>query len=117
MIPLVGQACAVGEQKPFVAALVVLDPDASAAWANEHGLEGDAATMEAMAQNPDVIAEVEAGLADAMADFNGAESVKKVKLLGQEWMPDTDLLTPTSKLKRRGVLSTFADEIDALYAK
>ena len=117
MIPLVGQACAVGEKKPFVAALVVLDPDASAAWAKEHGLEGDAATMEAMAQNPDVIAEVETGLKEAMADFNGAEAVKKVKILGQEWMPDTDLLTPTSKLKRRGVLSIFAAEIDALYAK
>jgi long-chain acyl-CoA synthetase len=117
MIPLVGQACAVGEQKPFVAALVVLDPDASAAWAAEHGLEGDAATMEAMAQNPDVIAEVETGLAEAMSDFNGAEAVKKIKVLGKEWMPDTDLLTPTSKLKRRGVLATFAGEIDALYAK
>lgn len=117
MIPLVGQACAVGEKKPFVAALVVLDPDASAAWATEHGLVGEAATMEAMAKNPDVIAEVEAGLTEAMADFNGAEAVKKVTILGQEWMPDTDLLTPTSKLKRRGVLSTFAAEIDALYAK
>ena len=117
MIPLVGQACAVGEQKPFVAALVVLDPDAAAAWAAEHGLEGDAATMEAMATNPDVVAEVEAGLAEAMADFNNAEAVKKVTVLGQEWLPDTDLLTPTSKLKRRGILSTFADEIDALYAK
>ncbi|MGB3733827.1 MAG: AMP-dependent synthetase/ligase [Ilumatobacter sp.] len=117
MIPLVGQACAVGEKKPFVAALVVLDPDASAAWAKEHGLEGDAATMEAMAKNPDVIAEVEAGLAEAMADFNGAEAVKKITILGEEWLPDTDLLTPTSKLKRRGVLSTFADEIEALYAK
>ncbi len=117
MIPLVGQACAVGEQKPFVAALVVLDPDASAAWAAEHGLEGDDASMESMAQNPDVIAEVEAGLVEAMADFNGAESVKKIKVLGAEWMPDTELLTPTSKLKRRGILATFADEIDALYAR
>ncbi len=117
MIPLVGQACAVGEQKPFVAALVVLDPDASAAWAAEHGLEGDDASMESMARNPDVIAEVEAGLVEAMADFNGAESVKKIKVLGAEWMPDTDLLTPTSKLKRRGILATFAAEIDALYAK
>jgi len=117
MIPLVGQACAIGEQKPFVAALVVLDPDASAAWAAEHGLEGDASTMAAMANNPDVIAEVEAGLADAMSDFNNAEAVKKVTVLGQEWMPDSDLLTPTSKLKRRGVMSTFADEIDALYVK
>jgi len=80
-------------------------------------LEGDAATMAAMANNPDVIAEVEAGLADAMSDFNNAEAVKKVTVLGQEWMPDSDLLTPTSKLKRRGVMSTFADEIDALYVK
>ncbi len=117
MIPLVGQACAVGEQRPFVAALVVLDPDAAAAWAAEHGLEGDDATMAALAENPEVIAEIEAGLVTAMADFNNAEAVKKVKVLGQEWMPDSDLLTPTSKLKRRGVLETFADEIEALYAK
>ena len=52
-----------------------------------------------------------------MSDFNNAEAVKKVTVLGQEWMPDSDLLTPTSKLKRRGVMSIFADEIDALYAK
>ena len=117
MIPLVGQACAVGEQKPFVTALVVLDPDAAAAWASEHGLEGDAATMAAMAQNVDVIAEVEAGLVVAMSNFNNAEAVKKVKVLGAEWLPDTDLLTPTSKLKRRGILSKFTDEIEALYKK
>jgi long-chain acyl-CoA synthetase len=117
MIPLVGQACAVGEQRPFVAALVVLDPDAAAAWAAEHGLEGEAATLSALAENPDVIAEVEAGLADVMSDFNNAEAVKKVKVLGEEWMPDSELLTPTSKLKRRGVLETFAAEIEALYAK
>jgi|TARA_R110002110_G_scaffold89035_4_gene231935 long-chain acyl-CoA synthetase len=117
MIPLVGQACVIGEQKPFVTALVVLDPDAAAAWAREHGLEGDAATLAAMAQNADVIAEVEAGLIEAMSDFNNAEAVKKVKVLGAEWLPDTELLTPTSKLKRRGILSTFADEIEALYQK
>jgi long-chain acyl-CoA synthetase len=117
MIPLVGQACVIGEQKPFVTALVVLDPDAAAAWAREHGLEGDAATLAAMAQNAEVIAEVEAGLIEAMSDFNNAEAVKKVKVLGAEWLPDTELLTPTSKLKRRGILSTFADEIEALYQK
>ncbi len=117
MIPLVGQACAIGEQKPFVAALVVLDPDASAAWATEHGLVGEAATMAALAENPAVIAEVEAGVAVAMANFNGAEAVKKVKVLGAEWLPDTELLTPTSKLKRRGILTTFAADIEALYAK
>ena len=116
-IPLVGQACAVGDQKPFVAALVVLDPDAAKAWAAEHGLEGEDATMQALSKNPDVIAEIEAGLAEAMANFNNAESVKKLTVLGDEWLPDTDLLTPTSKLKRRGILARFADEIDAMYAR
>jgi long-chain acyl-CoA synthetase len=116
MIPLVGQACAVGEQRPFVAALVVLDPDAAAAWARAHGLEGDDATVGALAENPDVIAEINDGLVEVMKGFNNAESVKKVKVLGDEWLPDSDLLTPTSKLKRRGILARFADEIDELYA-
>ncbi|HEY4375981.1 MAG TPA: hypothetical protein VGM93_02440, partial [Acidimicrobiales bacterium] len=58
---------------------------------------------------------VERGVAEVMASFNNAEKVKKVKVLGDEWLPDTDLLTPTSKLKRRGVHATFADEIEALY--
>ena len=116
MIPLVGQACAVGEQRPFVAALVVLDPDAAAAWARQHGLEGDDATMAALASNPEVIAEIETGLAEVMSAFNNAEAVKKVTVLAEEWLPDSELLTPTSKLKRRGILAKFADEIDALYA-
>lgn len=116
MIPLVGQACAIGDQKPFIAALVVLDPDAASAWAASHGLEGDDATMDALAQNDDVVAEIDAGLAEAMDGFNNAESVKKVKVLGEEWLPDSQLLTPTSKLKRRGVHERFADEIAALYA-
>ena len=117
MIPLVGQACAIGEKRPFVSALVVLDPDAAAAWAAANGLEGDAASMPALAENPELVAEIEAGLSEAMSGFNGAESVKKVKILGEEWMPDSALLTPTSKLKRRGVMSVFEAEIEALYAK
>jgi long-chain acyl-CoA synthetase len=117
MIPLVGQACAIGEQRPFMSALVVLDPDAAGAWAATHGLSGDDATMAALAENPDVIAEINAGLVEVMAGFNNAEAVKKVKVLGDEWLPDSDLLTPTSKLKRRGILAKFADEIEALYAK
>jgi long-chain acyl-CoA synthetase len=117
MIPLVGQACAIGEQRPFMTALVVLDPDASAAWAREHGLTGDDATMAALAENPDVIAEIDAGLVQVMSGFNNAEAVKKVKVLGEEWLPDSELLTPTSKLKRRGILAKYADEIEGLYAK
>jgi long-chain acyl-CoA synthetase len=116
MIPLVGQACAIGDQRPFISALVVLDPDAAAAWAASRGLAGDKATLAALAANPEVVAEVDAGLKEAMAQFNNAESVKRVTVLGEEWLPDSELLTPTSKLKRRGVHSRFADEIEALYA-
>ncbi len=117
MVPLIGQACAVGEQRPFVAALVVLDPDAAAAWAREHGLTGADATVEALAQNADVIAEIDAGVRTAMEAFNNAEAVKKVKVLPNEWLPDSDLLTPTSKLKRRGVAAAFSAEIEALYVR
>jgi long-chain acyl-CoA synthetase len=117
MIPLVGQACAIGEQRPFMSALVVLDPDAAAAWAAAHGLSGEDATVAALAENPDVLAEIDGGLVEVMKGFNNAEAVKKVKVLGEEWLPDSDLLTPTSKLKRRGILAKFADEIEELYAK
>jgi long-chain acyl-CoA synthetase len=113
-IPLVGQACAIGDQRPFVAALVVLDPEVAPAWAKSHDLEG--LTLEELAAHPAVIEEVERGLAEVMAGFNNAERVKKVKVLGTEWLPDSDELTPTSKLKRRGIHARYAEEIEALYS-
>ena len=94
--PLIGQACVIGDQRPFISALLVLDPE--------------------LADSDEVQAAVDAGLTDAMAPFNNAERVKKVKVLGEEWLPDTELLTPTSKLKRRGIHATFAAEIDGLYS-
>lgn len=115
MIPLIGQAAAIGDQRPFVSALVVLDGDAAPAWAHQEGIEFS--TMAELAEHPKVIDAIDKALSEAMADFNNAERVKKVKILGDEWMPDSDLLTPTSKLKRRGIRTRFADEIEALYAK
>jgi long-chain acyl-CoA synthetase len=115
MIPLVGQAAAIGDQRPFVSALVVLDPDTAPVWAKQHGIEFD--TLQDLAEHPDVVAEVEGGLESVMEPFNNAERVKKVKVLGEEWLPDSELLTPTSKLKRRGVNTHFAAEIEALYAR
>ena len=115
MIPLVGQAIAIGDQRPFVSALVVLDPDVAPSWAAANGVEYE--SLDALAEDEKVVATIEGGLADVMAGFNHAEQVKKVKVLGEEWMPDTDLLTPTSKLKRRGIHTRYADEIEALYAR
>jgi long-chain acyl-CoA synthetase len=113
-VPLVGQACTVGDQKPFISALIVLDPDVAPVWAKERGIEG--ASIEDLATNPEVIAEVERGVEEVMAQFNNAERVKKVSILPEEWMPDSEELTPTSKLKRRGILSKYAAEIEAMYS-
>jgi long-chain acyl-CoA synthetase len=112
-VPLIGQACAIGDQRPFVSALVVLDPEVAPAWAKEQGIEFD--TLADLAADPRVQAEVERGVATAMEPFNGAERIKKVKILADEWLPDSEELTPTSKLKRRGVHSKYAAEIESLY--
>ena len=113
-IPLVGQACAIGDNRPFVSALVVLDPDVAPSWAARNGIAYT--TLEALAADPAVVAAIEAEVDRVMAEFNNAERVKKVKVLGEEWLPDTDLLTPTSKLKRRGIHARYAEEIEDLYA-
>ena len=74
------------------------------------------ADLESLADNPEVVAEIDKGLAEVMAPFNNAERVKKVRMLGEEWLPDSEELTPTSKLKRRGIHAKYADEIEALYS-
>jgi long-chain acyl-CoA synthetase len=64
-----------------------------------------------------VIAEIDQGVEEVMAPFSHAERVKKVRVLGEEWPVDSDLLTPTAKLKRRGIMGRFRAEIDALYTR
>jgi long-chain acyl-CoA synthetase len=114
-VPLIGQACAIGDQRPFVSALVVLDPEVTPVWAKAHDMAHS--SLPELADNPAVVAEVEAGVAEAMKQFNNAERVKKVKILADEWLPDSEELTPTSKLKRRGIHAKYAAEIEELYRK
>jgi long-chain acyl-CoA synthetase len=115
MIPLVGQACAIGDDRPFVSALVVLDPDVAPAWAETQGIDFDG--LEDLAACPEIEDQINADLTEVMAGFNNAERVKKVKVLGEEWQPDSSELTPTSKLKRRNIHDIYASEIEALYAR
>jgi long-chain acyl-CoA synthetase len=113
-IPLVGQACVIGDQRPFVSALLVLDPDAAKVWADKRGISG--ATLASLSQHPELIAQVDAGLEQVMASFGRVERVKRFAILGTDWLPDSEELTPTAKLKRRTILAKYKAEIDAMYA-
>jgi len=110
---LIGQACAIGDGRPFVSALIVLDPDTAPLWARHHGID---APFEELATNPDVLAEVQREVDAANAGFSRVEKIKRFTVLPHEWLPDSEELTPTMKLKRRGVHTKYAAEIDALYA-
>lgn len=112
-IELVGQAAAIGDNRPYVSALVVLDPEVAPVWAAAHGIEFT--SLDDLARHPEVVAAIEADLARVMEPFNHAEQVKKVLVIGEEWLPDSDLLTPTSKLKRRGINARYESEIESLY--
>ncbi|MFN3258773.1 MAG: AMP-dependent synthetase/ligase [Ilumatobacter sp.] len=113
-IPLIGQAAAIGDQRKFVSAILVLDPEVAPGWARANGKEG--MSLNDLAKDPEVIAEVQAGVDRANERFARVEQIKRFTLIGEEWMPDSDMLTPTSKLKRRGVNARYADEIEAMYA-
>jgi long-chain acyl-CoA synthetase len=112
-IPAIGQACTVGDQRPFVSALVVLDPEVAPAWFAERGI--DAASMAELAADPQAQDALQRAVDEVMTRFSNVERVKRVTLLGDEWLPDGDELTPTSKLKRRSILAKYADRIEALY--
>ena len=114
MIDIVGQAAAIGDQRKFVSALLVLDPDVAPVWAKKQGIEFE--SLDDLAQDEQVRAHIDEGVAEAMDGFNSAEAVKRWVILGDEWEPDSDVLTPTSKLKRRGILARYQDEIDSMYA-
>jgi len=114
LIPLVGQACAIGDGKPFMSALLVLDPDQARAFAVREGLADS--SLDALAKNEKIAAMVADGMPEAMSEFNHAEQVKRWVILGVDWLADSDELTPTSKLKRRNIATKYAAEIASMYS-
>ena len=112
--PLIGTAVAIGDRRPYNVALIVLDPDTSAAFAQENGIEdGSAAALAADER-------VQQAIADAVEEANShlsrVEQIKKFAILGDEWQPGGEELTPTMKLKRKPISEKYASEIERLYA-
>jgi long-subunit acyl-CoA synthetase (AMP-forming) len=112
--PLIGNACVIGDAKPFNTALIVLDADFAPAWAAQQGLS--AAGLADLAGQPAMLAAVQAGVDAANAKLARVEQIKKFHLVGGDWLPGGDELTPTMKLKRKPIGEKYAEEIAALYA-
>jgi long-chain acyl-CoA synthetase len=112
--PLVGQALAFGDRRPYVVALVTLDGDVAPAWATARGIA--AGSLAELAEAPAVLAAVGAAVAAANERLARVQQVRRWRLLPVEWTAGSGELTPTFKLKRRVVHARYADDIDALYA-
>jgi long-chain acyl-CoA synthetase len=111
--PLIGTAVTIGDARPFNTALIVLDPDAAAAFAQANAIS--CASLAELASHEQVQAEVAAGIERANARLSRVEQIKKHALLPSEWLPGGDELTPTMKLKRKPIQAKYAAEIEAMY--
>ncbi len=112
--PLIGQACCVGDRRPYNVALIVLDADFAPSWAAQQGLS--AQTLDELSQVPEMIEAVQAAIEKANAHLARVEQIKKFAIVAGDWLPGGDELTPTMKLKRKPIESKYSEEIDSLYA-
>jgi long-chain acyl-CoA synthetase len=111
--PLIAQAVAVGDRRPYVTALIVLDEEITPLWARSKGLP--TTTIADLADDPVLRAEIESAVAVANAKLSRPEQVKTFRILPRGWSPESGELTPTLKLRRRIIQDRYADEIGALY--
>ena len=114
--PLISQAMAVGDAKPFIAALITIDPEAFPGWKQRNSKDANA-TVGDLATDPDLMAEVELAVKDANQAVSKAEAIRKFRILPVDFTEDTGELTPTLKVKRKVVAEKFASDIEALYDK
>ncbi|WP_069386825.1 AMP-dependent synthetase/ligase [Cellulosimicrobium cellulans] len=111
---LVSQCVVVGDQKPFIGALVTLDPEGLPGWATMHG-KGEM-TVEEAAKDPDVLAALDAAVTRANQAVSRAESIRKFTVLTTDFTVENGYLTPSLKVKRSEVLKDFASDIEQIYA-
>ena len=111
--PLIGQACCIGDARPYNTALIVLDADATPAWAARNGIAiGGLADL---ARDDRVRAAVQEGVDAANARMARVEQIKKFTIVAGDWLPAGDELTPTMKLKRKPIAEKYAEVIENMY--
>ncbi len=108
----VSQCVVVGDRRPYLVALVTLDPEETVKYATANNLPED---LEALSRNPELRAEIEAHLEEVNKKFARVEQVKKIAILPHDLSQETGELTPTLKVKRNVVSEKYASEIESLY--
>ena len=112
---LISQCMVVGDGKPFVAALITLDPEALGPWKERHGKRADA-TVASLRDDPDLVADVQAAVDDANQAVSRAESIRKFRILDVDFTQEAGQLTVKLGIRRSVLLKDFAADIDALYS-
>jgi long-subunit acyl-CoA synthetase (AMP-forming) len=113
--PLIGQAVAIGDRRPYNTAVIVLDADYAPQWAQQQGIE--ASGLEALASEPRVREAVQQGIDEANSHLSRVEQIKKFTIVEGDWQPGGDELTPTMKLKRKPIAEKYQDAIEAMYTE
>lgn len=113
--PIIGQVVVVGDQKPFVSALVTLDSEMLPVWLNNNDLDAQMSLTEA-AQHPKVLAEVQRAIDGANSRVSRAESIRKFTVLATEFTESSGHLTPKMSIKRHVITADFADVIEGMYS-
>jgi long-chain acyl-CoA synthetase len=112
--PLIGQACCIGDLRPYNTALIVLDADFAPMWAAQNGIEKS--DLAELAGEQSVRDAVQAAIDAANANLARVEQIKKFHIVAGDWLPGGDELTPTMKLKRKPIAEKYTSEIEALYS-
>ena len=112
--PLIGQACCIGDRRPYNTALIVLDADFAPAWAAKQGIED--LSLESLARESSVRSAVQAAVDAANTKLAKVEQIKRFEIVQGDWLPGGDELTPTMKLKRKPIAEKYAQAIEQLYA-
>ncbi|WIY07131.1 long-chain fatty acid--CoA ligase [Amycolatopsis mongoliensis] len=114
--PLVSQAMVVGDQRPFIAALVTVDEEYFPTWKSQHGKPASATVAE-LATDADLLAEIQAAVDEANKQVSKAEAIKKFTVLPNDFTEQGGEITPSLKLKRNVVSKNYAIDIEGLYKK
>jgi long-chain acyl-CoA synthetase len=111
--PLIGQACCIGDMRPYNTALIVLDPDFAPMWAQSQGIEES--SLERLAHDEHVRAAVQEGIDAANEKLARVEQIKKFHIVEGDWLPSGEELTPTMKLKRKPIAAKYSEAIESMY--